>query len=208
MSAHYTPTTWVSGTTPASAANMNNIEGGIVAVDNAKADLAGATFTGAVAAPSLTANAQGITVSGANQGVELGAKASANTPFVDFNSSGNSNDYDVRMIASGGTASSGNGTLNIAAASLTRNGQTVWDNANDGPGSGLYADNSDKLNGLAASAYAQLAALANFTAGLQTGGKGVVFAQAGLTGKFSAQSTAPTSPADGDLWLDTSTVLS
>lgn len=31
----YTPTTWVNGTTPASAANMNNIETGIAALDTA-----------------------------------------------------------------------------------------------------------------------------------------------------------------------------
>lgn len=37
---------------------------------------------------------------------------------------------------------------------------------------------------------------------------GFVRATAGLTGAFRAQSTAPSSPADGDLWLDTSTVLS
>ena len=177
----------------------------LTSLNTGKANLSGATFTGAVQATALTASSAGVTVSAANQGVELGAKAIANTPFVDMNSSGNSNDYDVRLIASGGTASSGNGTLNIAAAALTHNGQTVWDNGNDGAGSGLDADTVD---GLQASAFAQLAALANFTAGLQTGGKGVVFTQAGLTGKFSAQSTAPASPADGDLWLDTSTVLS
>jgi hypothetical protein len=44
--------------------------------------------------------------------------------------------------------------------------------------------------------------------GLQKAGKDVIFAQAGLTGKWAAQSTAPTSPADGDLWLDISVVLS
>lgn len=36
---------------------------------------------------------------------------------------------------------------------------------------------------------------------------GFVRATAGLTGAFRAQSSAPGSPADGDLWLDTSVVL-
>jgi hypothetical protein len=42
---------------------------------------------------------------------------------------------------------------------------------------------------------------------LQQGGKNALYANAGLTGKISAQSSAPSSPADGDLWIDTSTVL-
>lgn len=74
----------------------------------------------------------------------------------------------------------------------------------DGSGSGLDADT---LDGSDSTAFAKLGSAANFTSTLQNGGKNVVFAQAGLTGKWSAQSTAPTSPADGDLWLDTSTVL-
>ena len=84
-----------------------------------KADLSGATFTGGVSATVFTATSQGLVVSGANQGVELGAKGSSNTPYIDLNSSGFSNDYDVRMIASGGTnATNGAGTLNIAASVL------------------------------------------------------------------------------------------
>ena len=96
----------------------------LTSLNTGKANLSGATFTGAVQATALTASSAGVTVSAANQGVELGAKASANTPFVDMNSSGN-------------------GTLNIAAASLTRNSQTVWDAGNDGAGSGLDADTVD-----------------------------------------------------------------
>ena len=261
----YVPTSWVSGSTPTDAAEMNNIETGVsgaytelesitandgtalpssngpftlanfinylttlvksivggahwysavptslTSLSAGKADLAGATFTGAVQATNVTATG-GIIASASNAELEMGAKASANTPFIDFNSSGNSNDYDVRMIASGGTASSGNGTLNIAAASLTRNGNAVMDKGNDGPGSGFDADTVD---GVQAAAFALLAG-ATFTGtvnvssgSLQQGGKNALFAQAGLTGKFSAQSTAPTSPSDGDLWLDTSTVLS
>lgn len=123
----------------------------LTSLSTGKADLSGSTFTGGVSATIFTATSQGLVVSGANQGVELGAKASANTPYIDLNSSGNSNDYDVRVIASGGTASSGNGTLNIAAAALTRNSNTVWDAANDGSGSGLDAD---KLDGVQGSGYA------------------------------------------------------
>ena len=202
----YSPTTWVSGTTPCSAGNLNNIENGVAgaytelesitandgtalpasngpftlanfinyltslvksivcgahwysavptsltSLSTGKADLTGATFTGGVSATVFTATSQGLVVSGANQGVELGAKGSANTPFVDFNSSGNGNDYDVRVIASGGGASSGQGTLNIAAGSLTRNGNKVMDLGNDGAGS-LF--DADKLDGLEGASYA------------------------------------------------------
>lgn len=55
------------------------------------------------------------TATGVNANFELGAKATPNTPFIDFNSSGNSNDYDVRLIASGGGAGSGLGTMTIGA---------------------------------------------------------------------------------------------
>ena len=220
----------------------------LTSLNTGKANLSGATFTGAVQATALTASSAGVTVSGANQGVELGAKASANTPFVDMNSSGFSNDYDVRMIASGGTnATNGQGTLNIAAAALTHNGQTVWDNGNDGPGSGLEADKlrsagsvGIKTNDNGTTVAVEVApdtgarhlylggrdsggathfgvkvnstsGLVDFIAGQPTmngGANPMFYGAAGLTGKFSAQSTAPSSPADGDLWLDTSTVLS
>ena len=113
-----------------------------------KADLSGATFTGGVSATVFTATSQGLVVSGANQGVELGAKGSSNTPYIDLNSSGFSNDYDVRMIASGGTnATNGAGTLNIAASVLQRNGNKVMDTGNDGAGSLFDADLLDGVQG-------------------------------------------------------------
>lgn len=54
-----------------------------------------------------------------NSGIELGALGSSNTPFVDFHSSSSTTDYDVRLLASGGTASSGAGTLTFIGASFT-----------------------------------------------------------------------------------------
>lgn len=44
------------------------------------------------------------------------------TPVIDLHSSGNANNYDVRLIGSGGTATNGQGTLNILASTLTWNG--------------------------------------------------------------------------------------
>lgn len=75
-----------------------------------------ATVVGLVNSGNITNNAS-------NAGIEHGAKAAANTPFIDFNSSGNSNDYDVRIIASGGTGSVGNGDLTITSATVKPSGQ-------------------------------------------------------------------------------------
>ena len=120
----------------------------LTSLNTGKANLSGATFTGAVQATALTASSAGVTVSAANQGVELGAKGSSNTPYIDLNSSGFSNDYDVRMIASGGTnATNGAGTLNIAASVLQRNGNKVMDTGNDGAGSLFDADLLDGVQG-------------------------------------------------------------
>lgn len=60
-----------------------------------------------------------------SHGIEIGAVNTSNTPFIDFHSSATFNDYDVRLIASGTSASSGNGTLNITAGVLQLNGVAV-----------------------------------------------------------------------------------
>ncbi|WP_296228593.1 hypothetical protein [Ralstonia sp. UBA689] len=73
----------------------------------------GGTFTGGVVMQS------GLALSQANGGIELGNQAAANTPFVDFHSSGGPVDCDVRLIASGGSTSTpGKGTLSLLAANF------------------------------------------------------------------------------------------
>jgi len=68
-------------------------------------------------------SAQALSLPFANTGIEMGAPGTASTPFIDFRSSGNSGvDYDVRLIAQGGTASTGLGALTIAAATVTATG--------------------------------------------------------------------------------------
>lgn len=62
--------------------------------------------------------ATGLVISAANGGVELGSVAALNTPFVDFHSSGNNVDYDVRLLASGGSPAVGAGTITIEAAEV------------------------------------------------------------------------------------------
>lgn len=88
----------------------------------------------------------------------------------------------------------------------------------DGSGGGTPVDATNLNNmdaGIAAldTGKADLAGAA-FTGNVTTTGSmkvfgtaGVFFSAGGLSGKFSAQATAPGSPADGDLWLDISIVL-
>ncbi|ACR15052.1 putative tail fiber protein [Burkholderia phage BcepIL02] len=66
---------------------------------------------GTVAGPMILATP------GANSSLEIGDPGFANTPFIDFHSAGTNNDYDVRMIASGGNATPGNGALDVLAFS-------------------------------------------------------------------------------------------
>jgi hypothetical protein len=55
-------------------------------------------------------------------GIEIGSLAAVNTPVLDFHSSGNNIDYDSRIIASGGSATIGQGSLTFTGASYTFSG--------------------------------------------------------------------------------------
>ncbi|MCA8339827.1 tail fiber domain-containing protein [Burkholderia multivorans] len=50
---------------------------------------------------------------------EIGNPGSVQTPFLDFHSSGTNNDYDVRLIATGGTATFGQGNLDFYGQAFT-----------------------------------------------------------------------------------------
>ena len=58
-----------------------------------------------------------------NQYVEVGTTASTNS-YIDFHSSTTASDYDSRIIATGGNAGAGNGTLNIIANTIQLNTNT------------------------------------------------------------------------------------
>lgn len=77
-----------------------------------------------------------------NGGIEIGkpGRLAGATTFVDFHSSANNHDYDTRIEATGGTATTGQGTINIIAANFQHGGYKVWTSNNDGVGSGLDAD--------------------------------------------------------------------
>ena len=57
-------------------------------------------------------------VNRANAGVELGSVSVSNAPFFDFHSSGNNIGYDFRLQATGGTATAGQGSLQMFGDSL------------------------------------------------------------------------------------------
>lgn len=60
-----------------------------------------------------------MTSGGSNHAIEIGrTDATASTPYIDFHSGATPSDYDTRIMASGGTGSTGQGTLTITAASL------------------------------------------------------------------------------------------
>ncbi len=57
-------------------------------------------------------------VNKANAGVELGSVSASNTPFLDFHSSGNNIGYDFRLLATGGTGTAGQGSLQMFGDNL------------------------------------------------------------------------------------------
>ena len=82
--------------------------------DASKVLKAGDTMTG-----GLSITAGGLSLTQFNSAIELGSPGTSNTPLIDFHSASFSNDYDVRLIAGGGTTGVGTGTLTINAALVT-----------------------------------------------------------------------------------------
>jgi len=105
----YTPTTWVNGTTPASAANMNNIETGISGLDSSRLIKTGDTMSGAlgISMPGNTVNALTMTfpsVPASNQSI-MYATVTADSS-ARFSLSIRSDGYGMLGLGSG-TAASG-----------------------------------------------------------------------------------------------------
>lgn len=122
---------------------------------------AGDTMTGALFLPFVDIG------SSPNGSIELGKRdGNASTPFIDFHSGATVVDYDARIIASGGTGSSGGGSINIVSANVTINSNKIWHAGNDGAGSGLDADTVD---GQHASAFALASTAAKIVIGSYTG---------------------------------------
>jgi hypothetical protein len=66
----------------------------------------------------LTLTTGRLAINAANAGLEFGAVGTSNTPFFDFHSGAVGVDWDVRLIANGGTGVNSGGTLQILAATL------------------------------------------------------------------------------------------
>lgn len=67
-------------------------------------------------------------------GLSLGKLATAETPYIDFNSSGYANDFDVRMMVSGGDATTGHGNLDLYLSAFRVNGNFVVDHGSNANG--------------------------------------------------------------------------
>ena len=121
-----------SGTSIPAAANPGSQKVGLTAVNGSAT-----TWMRSDAAPPLdvaitptwsgvhTFSASSTVFNAVNGGLEMGAVGSSNTPFIDFHSSANSNDYDARIIASGGSATIGSGVLTFIVSQAVFDGQAV-----------------------------------------------------------------------------------
>jgi hypothetical protein len=119
------------------ASIVNTVAGRSGTVVLTATDIGSGTFAGAFAFSSS------LSVTAPNGGLEIGALASANTPFIDFHSGVTTTDYDVRLLASGGTGTAGGGTLTITAnnvntsGTLSESGNRVYSLGNKVPVAGL-----------------------------------------------------------------------
>ena len=89
------------------------------ASDPTKLPLTGGTVTGTLIVNGTTNLDGGGFTYGAKStgtlGFEIGSTVAATTPFIDFHSSGNNNDYDSRIIANGGSTAIGAGSLTFVS---------------------------------------------------------------------------------------------
>jgi hypothetical protein len=58
--------------------------------------------------------------------LDLGNVIESTSPYIDFNSSGNNVDFDVRIQASSGSSTVGTGILNFRASNAQVNGNNIW----------------------------------------------------------------------------------
>jgi hypothetical protein len=108
-----------------------------------KANLSGATFTGNVnLIPTGGSGSLKIEGSTGNPNIELGlVNGTASTPFIDFHSGTSLTDFDARILASGGSGTLGQGTLQLIAGDITLSTQGT------GSTSAVRADRSITING-------------------------------------------------------------
>jgi Chaperone of endosialidase len=114
-----TASTWATART-LTIGNTGKAVNGSANVSWSLAEIGALPLTGGTLTGGLTIAYAG------NNGFEIGrTDGVASTPFIDFHSGATATDYDVRLIASGGNGTSGNGSLNIVAATTTFSGSLI-----------------------------------------------------------------------------------
>lgn len=84
-------------------------------ITNANATLNTATVNNGMTVDGFGIFTSSVKMTSANTGLEMGSKTVANIPYIDFNTSGLSNDYDARIYAQNGSSGNGNGDLVFSA---------------------------------------------------------------------------------------------
>lgn len=100
------------------------VSGGTLTATAVTSNLGTTNTTALTANGQITGQVSGTTVltmsNDANGSIELGkVNGATSTPFIDFHSGATAVDFDARIIGSGGTGSSGGGTLEINSNRLT-----------------------------------------------------------------------------------------
>lgn len=173
---------------------VGDVVGPASATDNAIARYDGTTgnlIQNSVVTVSDTGIMAGVTA------IELGDTTQANTPYIDFRSSGNAVDYDARLIASGGDATLGGGALSFVgtfaitprAASLKQGLSITQSGAGDNSGA-EYVFNLINVTGDAVDAggaFVSALSIAHTMGGAAAeGGREALSSQLNFTGATSA----------------------
>jgi hypothetical protein len=110
---------WAEATNSTIAVASGGQLGGVKVGTNLSVDSTG--IISLAANPVIVGN---LSLTTPTSGIELGSSSTSNTPYIDFHSGGGGTDYDGRIIASGGTGASAQGTLQFQAATLMLSGTT------------------------------------------------------------------------------------
>ena len=73
----------------------------------------------------------------------MGNVVETTSPYIDFHSSGNNVDYDVRVIATSGSSTVGTGILNIVATNAQVNSNNIWHAGNITFSNGINSNGYD-----------------------------------------------------------------
>lgn len=100
-----------------------NATGGVVLFGGNIGNASGGTLALTGTLTSTSAAALNLSANGA--GVEVGGTGASATPFIDFHSSGVAQDYDARILASGGGAGVGQGNLTVSVNTFSVSGNAT-----------------------------------------------------------------------------------